>query len=116
MRLRSMCLEPHDRTRSSMHVDSSAVHSPASARSPGCHQHLALWLQGFQEDAAAPLVCLTNGGGIRADLPAGDVTFGDVTAVLPFGNTVEVLEVSGATLRSALEHGYSAVRLLPHML
>ena len=64
----------------------------------------------------APLVCLTNGGGIRADLPAGDVTFGDVTAVLPFGNTVEVLEVSGSTLREALEHGYSAVRLLSHKL
>ena len=65
------------------------------------------------EDPAAPLVCLTNGGGIRADLPAGTVTFGDVTAVLPFGNTIEVLAIDGATLRAALEFAYDSVRLGP---
>ena len=34
-----------------------------------------------------PVVCLENAGGIRADLPAGNVTMSQVTTVLPFGNT-----------------------------
>lgn len=62
------------------------------------------------EDPEAPLICLTNGGGIRADLPAGTITFGDVTAVLPFGNTIEVLAIDGATLKAALEFAYDSVR------
>lgn len=33
-----------------------------------------------------PLVCLTNGGGIRASIPAGNVTQGQIITVSPFGN------------------------------
>jgi 2',3'-cyclic-nucleotide 2'-phosphodiesterase (5'-nucleotidase family) len=67
-------------------------------------------VQGFEEQPGTPLVCLQNGGSIRADLPAGEVTFGDVTTVLPFGNVIEVLEITGAELKSALESGYDSVR------
>jgi 2',3'-cyclic-nucleotide 2'-phosphodiesterase (5'-nucleotidase family) len=70
-------------------------------------------VQGFKEQPGTPLVCLQNGGGIRADLPAGEVTFGDVTTVLPFGNVVEVLEITGAVLKAALEWGYDSVRPSP---
>ena len=49
------------------------------------------------------VVCITNGGGIRAWIHAGDVTMNDVTTVLPFGNTVTVVYVSGAELLEALE-------------
>ena len=66
-------------------------------------------VQGFKESPDAPLICLANGGGIRADLPAGDVTYGDVTTVLPFGNFIEVLEISGKTLKEALAFGYDSV-------
>jgi 2',3'-cyclic-nucleotide 2'-phosphodiesterase (5'-nucleotidase family) len=67
-------------------------------------------VQGFTEDAAAPLVCVTNGGGIRATIEAGPVTFGEVNTVLPFGNTVYVLQLTGATLKATLELAYSGVR------
>jgi 5'-nucleotidase/UDP-sugar diphosphatase len=33
------------------------------------------------------VVCLENSGGIRTDIPAGDVTLAQVNSVLPFGNT-----------------------------
>lgn len=78
-----------------------------------------LHLQGFPGDPAAPLVCLVNGGNIRAGLPPGDVTYGDVTAVLPFGNYIEVLSITGADLKAALAHGFDMVRpnpLLSHSL
>lgn len=66
-------------------------------------------MQGFKKVAGTPVICMMNGGGIRADLPAGEVTFGDVATVLPFGNFVEVIEVTGAQLRTALEWGYDSV-------
>ena len=49
------------------------------------------------------VVAITNGGGIRAWIKKGDVTKNDVNTVLPFGNTVAVVYVSGAELLEALE-------------
>ncbi len=48
-------------------------------------------------------IALTNGGGIRAAIKAGDITKKDVNTVLPFGNTVAVIYVTGAELLEALE-------------
>ena len=48
-------------------------------------------------------VALTNGGGIRAAISIGDITKKDVNTVLPFGNTVAVIYVTGAELLEALE-------------
>ena len=49
-------------------------------------------------------VGLVNGGSLRADLPAGDVTKGDMMAIFPFGNTMKKIELSGAQLRQVLEY------------
>ena len=50
-------------------------------------------------------VALTNGGGIRKDIPAGDVTYGDIISVFPFGNSLCVVEASGQQILDALEWG-----------
>jgi len=52
-------------------------------------------------------VALMNGGSIRADeiINKGTLTRRDVLSILPFKNKVVKVEVSGATLREALEHG-----------
>lgn len=54
-------------------------------------------------------VGLMNGGSIRADelIPAGRVTMRDVLSILPFKNKLVKIEVTGAMLRAALEHGVS---------
>ena len=49
------------------------------------------------------VVAITNGGGIRATIKPGDVTKKDINTVLPFGNTVAVIYVTGAELLEALE-------------
>ena len=46
---------------------------------------------------------ITNGGGIRAAIAAGDITKKDVNTVLPFGNTVAYVTVKGSVLLEALE-------------
>ncbi|AST06131.1 UDP-sugar hydrolase [Anoxybacillus flavithermus] len=55
-------------------------------------------------------VALTNGGGIRASIPQGEVTRNHVLTTLPFANTLVKVSMSGADLKKALEHG---VRLYP---
>lgn len=46
---------------------------------------------------------IVNGGSIRATIPAGDVTKKDINTVLPFGNTLYMVQVTGAELLEALE-------------
>lgn len=56
-------------------------------------------------------VAVCNGGDLRTSLPAGDITRRDIMSVMPFGNTIQVAEVSGDTLQKVLEHsvfGYPA--------
>jgi 2',3'-cyclic-nucleotide 2'-phosphodiesterase (5'-nucleotidase family) len=60
-------------------------------------------------EAAGADVALVNGGFIRADttFTPGVLTRRDMLSILPFNDDVVVLEVSGATLRAALENGVS---------
>lgn len=50
-------------------------------------------------------ITITNGGGLRAGLPAGQVTLGDVLTTLPFGNTIAIMGLRGADVLAALENG-----------
>jgi 5'-nucleotidase len=50
-------------------------------------------------------VALVPGSSLRASLPAGPLTRRHVLAVLPFGNRVATVEMSGAALRDALARG-----------
>ncbi|WP_346235365.1 choice-of-anchor I family protein [Lysinibacillus telephonicus] len=49
------------------------------------------------------IMALQNGGGIRAAIDAGPITVGEVIKVLPFGNTLAVMDVTGAELKEAFE-------------
>ncbi len=46
---------------------------------------------------------LVNGGGIRDDLPKGNITYADMLAIHPFGNTLCVAEASGQEILDLLE-------------
>ncbi|GAB4381637.1 MAG: 5'-nucleotidase C-terminal domain-containing protein [Elainellaceae cyanobacterium] len=54
-------------------------------------------------------VVIINGGGIRASIPAGEVTVGEVLTVLPFENTIARADLTGAQIIDALENGVSQV-------
>ena len=65
-----------------------------------------LWKIRTQATVSVPaenVIALTNGGGIRATVKAGDITKKDINTVLPFGNTLAVVYVTGAELLEALE-------------
>ena len=54
--------------------------------------------------AAKSDIAICNGGGLRADLPAGEVRKRDTMAIFPFGNTLRVAQIKGSTIREMLEH------------
>jgi 2',3'-cyclic-nucleotide 2'-phosphodiesterase (5'-nucleotidase family) len=48
----------------------------------------------------AAQIALTNGGGLRADIPAGPLTYGELFTAVPFDNRFALLTVKGAQLRA----------------
>ncbi|ONI38436.1 hypothetical protein AN640_02525 [Candidatus Epulonipiscium fishelsonii] len=53
-------------------------------------------------------IALTNGGGIRASIEEGNITKRDVINVLPFGNYIVTIEVTGQEIYQAIEMGIDA--------
>ncbi|MGM9926064.1 MAG: bifunctional metallophosphatase/5'-nucleotidase [Bacillus sp. (in: firmicutes)] len=53
------------------------------------------------------VIAMQNGGGIRAGIDAGPITLGDVLTVMPFGNTLATMKLTGAEIMEALEHSVS---------
>jgi 2',3'-cyclic-nucleotide 2'-phosphodiesterase (5'-nucleotidase family) len=60
-------------------------------------------------DQSGADIALVNGGGVRANIEKGDVTFGNIISVHPFGNMLCVIEVTGQQILDALEWGSRAV-------
>jgi 2',3'-cyclic-nucleotide 2'-phosphodiesterase (5'-nucleotidase family) len=60
-----------------------------------------------QLDGLGIEAAVTNGGGIRASINQGDVSFGDALSVLPFGNSLFAMDVTGEELVAALDNGLS---------
>ncbi|OAS89477.1 MULTISPECIES: DUF6359 domain-containing protein [Metabacillus] len=51
---------------------------------------------------------LMNGGGIRDDLNAGEITWNELFNIQPFGNTLVKLEVTGSDMRAIINSQFSS--------
>ncbi len=51
----------------------------------------------------ATVMAFMNAGGVRAPIEPGPITFGEIIAVQPFGNTLVVMDVTGAAIKAMLE-------------
>ncbi len=54
-------------------------------------------------------VALQNGGGIRDSINKGEITLGEILTVLPFGDTLVTLDLTGEEILAALEHSVAKV-------
>lgn len=52
---------------------------------------------------------LMSGGSTRANIPAGDITYGDILLALPFLNNVATFEILGSDLLDVLNYGFSSL-------
>jgi len=66
------------------------------------------WVDWFASKGNKIDVALVNSGAIRGDYPAGNLTMKDILGMLPFGNTVYQVELTGKQLKQVLEIGASS--------
>ena len=59
--------------------------------------------QAFREMSNLSDIAIQNGGGTRVDVAAGDYTLGDAYTLLPFGNTIVELSMTGQEIHDVLE-------------
>jgi 2',3'-cyclic-nucleotide 2'-phosphodiesterase (5'-nucleotidase family) len=98
-------LEPY---RDSMATDLSApvVRTPRAYDTGGLDEGdtpLGNFVADAMRDAAGADIAIQNAGGIRAGIPAGEVTAGDLYRVLPFDNRLVVVEMKGWQVRQLLD-------------
>src|SRR2546428_822222 len=79
---------------------------------PACHGDILDIARGLD---SASVDLIVNNGGIRADLAAGAVTYGDLYEVQPFQNRLVRLLATGKVLKEALEHVVAGDRADAHV-
>ena len=60
-------------------------------------------------DQSGADIAFVNGGGIRVNIEKGDINYGEIINVHPFGNMLTVIEATGQQILDALEWGSRAV-------
>lgn len=55
-------------------------------------------------------IAFVNGGSIRANMPKGKLSYGDMKNITPFANKIVVAKVKGSVLLDALEYSYRMVK------
>jgi 2',3'-cyclic-nucleotide 2'-phosphodiesterase (5'-nucleotidase family) len=83
-------------------VFQTKVRIPSSSLREG-ETPLGNFVADVMRDAVNADIALINSGGIRAALPAGTVTVGDVYSVLPFDNRIVVIPMPGWRVRELLD-------------
>lgn len=63
------------------------------------------WFTDVMRDYAKTDIALTNAGGIRSNIDAGEVTMKEIYTIMPFDNTIVNGELTGAQILAILEHG-----------
>ncbi|MEA4873948.1 bifunctional UDP-sugar hydrolase/5'-nucleotidase [Anaerorhabdus sp.] len=61
------------------------------------------------KEATGAQIAIQNGGGIRKNLMHGEITYGDILNVLPYGNQLCVIEATGQQILDALELSVYAI-------
>lgn len=68
----------------------------------------ALWWYANEKRQLSCDIAFMNGGNVRADIPAGEVTLKTLRTVQPFGGSIGVVEANGRQIVDALEFGAQA--------
>ncbi|WP_051350628.1 5'-nucleotidase C-terminal domain-containing protein [Caloramator sp. ALD01] len=75
-------------------------------QSPYGESYLGNWVTDVMRKKLNADVAFQNNGGIRIDIPAGDITVGTIFYLMPFDNTLVKLEMTKAQLKAVLEQAF----------
>lgn len=102
-------IEEENKEITSVIVGESAVRLDGEREHVRCREsNLGNLIADATLKASGADMAIVNGGNIRTSIEPGDITAGDIIEVLPFGNYVVVIEISGKDVITALEHGTSS--------
>lgn len=85
------------------------------AAAPSGETALGNLIADAQQAATGSDFAFMNPGGVRADLDAGPITWGDLFTIQPFGNSLVRMDLTGAQIRTLLEQqwvGQTSPRML----
>ncbi len=68
---------------------------------------LGNWSSDVIRKKAGADVGMQNNGGLRIDIPKGDITVGTIFALMPFDNEICILDMSKAQIKTVLEQGFA---------
>jgi len=66
---------------------------------------LGEWSCEVMREKVGVQIAMTNGGGLRVPVPAGEITAGILYEVMPFDNYLYTMKLSGADVKANIEHG-----------
>ncbi|MGH4123038.1 MAG: 5'-nucleotidase C-terminal domain-containing protein [Clostridium sp.] len=66
---------------------------------------LGQWTTDVMRKVAGTQIGITNGGGLRVPVAAGNITMGNMYEVMPFDNTLFKMELKGSDLKRVIENG-----------
>lgn len=75
-------------------------------QSPYGESYLGNWVTDVMRKKVNADVALQNNGGIRIDIPKGDITVGTIFYLMPFDNTIVKIQMTKEQLKAALEQAF----------
>ncbi|OHT14077.1 hypothetical protein TRFO_15593 [Tritrichomonas foetus] len=51
------------------------------------------------------VMAVINGGGVRSNIPKGDINWGNIASILPYGNMIVVIDMTGQQIKDFLKFG-----------
>ncbi len=90
------------------HLNAPAPNSVDDAESPAADLIADSMLAATRsQHVGGAQLALVNATGVRLRLPAGDIKYADAFSMMPFGNNLVVMTLTGAQLRQAIEQQYA---------
>lgn len=75
----------------------------AQSANPYGDSILGNWAAEVTKDAVGADFGFANNGGLRIDIPKGDITVGEIFQLMPFDNTIVTMKMTGAQIKTVLE-------------
>ncbi|HWJ04062.1 MAG TPA: 5'-nucleotidase C-terminal domain-containing protein, partial [Verrucomicrobiae bacterium] len=87
----------------------------STASSGNLDSNLGDWAADVTKSAGNADFGFQNSGGLRIDLPKGDVTVGQIWTLMPFDNEINVMDMTGAQVKKVLEYMVSGAKTPGHI-
>lgn len=92
-----------ERTRAQREEKLGVTATAAITRSYAQESALGNWFTDLMlEGNPRAQLALTNGGGLRANVPAGEITYGQLFEAMPFDNRFAILKIEGRQIREMI--------------